>query len=130
MLCETAFKPNSHQTINPTDSHRRPPIKESVGIGGRKSFGVINHRKNRPISHRFRPPIFERQISNLFDIVSGYQGLFLKIIIFMSYFNSLLFFGLHMEIIGPVSPNINKLLLVVLFIQCNKISSLYIIILY
>ena len=28
-----SLKPNSHQTIFPTDSHRRPPIQESVGVG-------------------------------------------------------------------------------------------------
>ena len=37
------LKPNSHQTIFSTDSHRRPPIQEAVGVGRflkKKSVGV------------------------------------------------------------------------------------------
>ena len=38
------LKPNSHQTIFPTDSHRQPPIQESVGICGNLCY---NRWRNR-----------------------------------------------------------------------------------
>ena len=64
------IKPNSHQTIFSTDSHRRPPILESVGVDiffffksvgvTWKSVGVtppIFLFKNRPIFSPISPPI-------------------------------------------------------------------------
>ena len=88
VIQKTCIKANSHQTPNPTNSHRRPPIKESAGICGNRREKIVwcenpptitdFFLKKRLIFHRLRPTICKRLISNLIDIVGSVKVNFLS----------------------------------------------------
>ena len=81
-VCHLKVKPNSHQTTNPTDFLRLQTTRKLLGnlwkiVWCEHPPTAANFlSKNRPISHRFRPLICERQLSSMFDNIGGIQRFF------------------------------------------------------